>query len=351
MGEQIKEENKESIGTHALPACPLCGCEGTSVHTEMFDRMFKAPGKWSMSKCDNSSCGLLWLNPMPNDDELWKIYVEYYTHGSEGKYTFDFIRKIENKYYELAYGYKNLEKPSSPLPGFIVNLFPTEKSELDFRILGLDAKEGGKMLDIGCGNGHLIKRLMKMGWDVEGMDFDPVAVEYCNSQGLNAKAGDFFELNYPSNYYDAVTMSHVVEHVPDPAKTLKEIFRILKPGGKVVMATPNSDSWMYTDLFQGDWLSLHPPAHIHIFNLDNLGKAATDAGFKLEMAATTIRNDGWVYAVSKMLKRNNRFAFGTEKPSKPLIIKGKLMQLMGWFKLGMDNKSGGELYIKGIKPK
>lgn len=345
----MAEENKETIGVHPLPNCPVCGSEGHTEHKGMFDRMFKAPGTWEMSKCSNRSCQLLWLNPMPNDDELWKIYVEYYTHSGEGKYTFDFIRKIENNYYEIQYGYKNLKKSLSKFFGNLVYLFPTERAELDFRVLGLNALENGKVLDIGCGNGHLIKRLAKMGWDVEGMDFDPVAVEYCNQQGLNARAGDFFELNYPSNTYDAVTMSHVIEHVPDPLKTLKEIHRILKPGGKIVMATPNSESWMYTDLFKGDWLSLHPPAHIHIFNLKNLSKVVTDVGFKLGTAKTTTRNDGWVYSVSTMLKRNNRFAFGNEKPSKGLIIKGKFMQLLGWFKLGLDRKSGGELYVQGIK--
>jgi len=349
--EKVENENAGVIGTHPLPNCPICACKGKTVHSGMYDRMFKAPGKWEMSKCVNASCGLLWLNPMPNDDELWKIYVEYYTHGSEGKYTFDFIRNIENKYYELAYGYRNLDKPNSILPGFIVNLFPTEKSELDFRILGLDAVPGGKMLDIGCGNGHLIKRLMKMGWNVEGMDFDPVAVEYCKSLGLNAKAGDFFELNYPSDYYDAVTLSHVIEHVPNPAKTLTEIFRILKPGGKVVMATPNSDSWLYTDVFKENWLSLHPPAHIHIFNLDNLGDLVKNAGFELKKAKTTVRNDGFVYAASTMLKQSNKFAFGREKPSMPINILGKFLQLLGWFKLGTNPKLGGELFIMGVKPK
>lgn len=345
----IEKEKEDTIGVHPLPKCPVCGSEGKTVHSGMFDRMFKAPGVWEMSKCQNAVCGMMWLNPMPNDDELWKIYVEYYTHGSEGKYTFDFIRKIENNYYEIQYGYKNLIKSVPKFFGSLLYLLPTERAELNFRVLGLEALPGGKVLDIGCGNGHLIKRLAKMGWEVEGMDFDPKAVEYCKSQGLNAKAGDFFDLNYPSNYYDAVTLSHVIEHVPDPLKTLKEIHRILKPGGRVHMATPNSYSWMYKELFHGDWLSLHPPAHIHIFNVDNLSRVVKDAGFELGVATSTIRNDNWVYAVSHMLKKNNRFAFGQEKPSKALIIKGKLMQLWGWFKLGMDGKSGGEIFIQGIK--
>tara|TARA_B100000508_G_scaffold121389_1_gene103033 strand:+ start:10924 stop:11979 length:1056 start_codon:yes stop_codon:yes gene_type:complete len=351
VSKQTAIENKDSIGTHPLPECPLCGSTGETIHTGLFDRMYSAPGKWDMSKCSNSACQMLWLNPMPNNDELWKIYVEYYTHRSVGKYTFDFIRKIENKYYESAYGYKNLEKLNSLLPGFVVNLFPTEKAELDFRIMGLDACESGKMLDIGCGNGHLIKRLAKMGWEVEGMDFDPMAVEYCKSQGLNAKSGDFFELNYPSDYYDAVTLSHVIEHVPDPKKTIREVFRILKPGGKIVMETPNSKSWMYTDLFQSEWLHLHPPAHIHVFNLSNLKQIVLESGFEVEVANSNVRNDAWVYAMGKMFQTNKQITYEGVKPKKSLLIMGKVKQLLGWFKLGMDPESGGELYIKAIKPK
>jgi 2-polyprenyl-3-methyl-5-hydroxy-6-metoxy-1,4-benzoquinol methylase len=313
--------------------------------------MYSAPGKWNMSKCTNSTCGLLWLNPMPVEEDLWKIYVNYYTHGTQGKYTFDFIRKIENKYYEHEYGYKNLEKPNSALPGWLVKLFPTEKAELDFRILGLEANEGGKLLDIGCGNGHLIKRLSNMGWDVEGMDFDPVAVEYCKSQGLNARSGNFFDMNYPSNYYDAVTMSHVIEHVPDPAKTLKEVYRILKPGGTLVMETPNSDSWIYNDIMQEEWLHLHPPAHIIIFNSENMKTLVESVNFEIKKLNTNVRNDAWTYSIGRLWKTDINKTFEGAKPGKGLLIKGKLIQLLGWLKLQFNSKSGGELYIKCTKPR
>ena len=76
-----------------------------------------------------------------------------------------------------------------------------------------------------------------------------------------------------------------------------------------------------------------------------------NAGFELKKAKTTVRNDGFVYAASTMLKQSNKFAFGREKPSMPINILGKFLQLLGWFKLGTNPKLGGELFIMGVKPK
>src|SRR5438067_13139735 len=60
--------------------CFLCQSEGRPLHTNLRDRLFGAPGRWTFTQCLNPACGLVWLDPMPLESELWKAYHTYYTH-------------------------------------------------------------------------------------------------------------------------------------------------------------------------------------------------------------------------------------------------------------------------------
>ena len=62
------------------PHCDLCGGNGAKVYQNQRNRLFKAPDEWTLKRCLNSSCGLLWLDPMPLPDDLHLAYTSYYTH-------------------------------------------------------------------------------------------------------------------------------------------------------------------------------------------------------------------------------------------------------------------------------
>src|SRR5688500_8488320 len=67
--------------TRSRPSCLLCGTPGARIYTGLNDRLYNAPGEWSLSKCTNAACELVWLDPMPVPEDLPLAYRTYYTHG------------------------------------------------------------------------------------------------------------------------------------------------------------------------------------------------------------------------------------------------------------------------------
>lgn len=338
------------IATHSQPHCRCCGSEGTILYKGLKDRLFGAAGEWDLKQCTNNSCQLVWLDPMPNADEIYKAYLDYYTRAEFKSSILPGIRLLENGYLALRYGYKTGASAVGKLLGGLLYLFPTERAEADFYVLELDASERGRLLDIGCGNGHLISRLQKYGWQVEGIDFDEQAVAYCQSKGLNVKVGDLQSQQYPDDTFDILTLNHVIEHISDTEALLSECFRILKKGGSLVIATPNTKSMLHEGHFGRNWLSLDPPRHLYLFNLDNLTTFARRAGFAITVAKTIIRNEFGVYLGSNSIARKGTFAMGKGGHSKIDHVMGRAYQLWEWFRLFFEKDKGGELFLKITKP-
>ena len=98
------------------------------------------------------------------------------------------------------------------------------------------------------------------------------AVQVARQRGLEVDCGAVEDQRYPAAAFDAVTLNHVIEHVPDPLATVAECRRLLKPGGRLLMFTPNAGSlahWM----FGRDWRGLEPPRHLHLFAPGDNGQA------------------------------------------------------------------------------
>ncbi len=116
---------------------------------------------------------------------------------------------------------------------------------------------GGKLLDVGCGSGTLGSVLLADGRydEVHGLELSEEAAARARDRGLNAIA---FNLNsgefpYPDSTFDTVTCLAVIEHVPDPRRLLDEIARVMKPGGTLLLDTPNIRyaKHLWTLLFRG----------------------------------------------------------------------------------------------------
>lgn len=337
------------IKSNPLPNCIICNNKGNILHENLNDRLFGSVGVWNFRKCSNNECGTLWLDPMPQSDEIWKAYQEYYTHEDDKTNIFPFLRSIEQAYISAKYGYAREQNLLKHLLSYLLYLFPTECAEIDIRVFYLNANKGAKLLDIGCGNGSLIQRLAKREWDVRGIDFDEKAVKHCQSKGLNVTDGDLISQKFNDSSFDVITLNHVLEHLFNPLEVINECFRILKPGGELVISTPNNNSWLYNKIFKKYWLTLDPPRHVIIYNRKSLTSILRNTGFYISSSKTTIRNEFYVYVGSKAIKKNGAFAMGKEKPNKIDLIYGKLFQLLSWFYLFINKDSGGEVLVKAIK--
>jgi SAM-dependent methyltransferase len=156
--------------------------------------------------------------------------------------------------------------------------FPMSRRQADAEVRFLKYVPDGQLLDVGCGSGAWLKSMRELGWRAEGVDFDENAIAVAQQDGLKVSAGSLEQQGYPSDKFDAVTLSHVIEHVPDPVGTLTECARILKPGGKLIVATPNNWSLGHR-LFRKNWRGLEPPRHLHIFSPQSLRRTLQLAGF------------------------------------------------------------------------
>ena len=139
----------------------------------------------------------------------------------------------------------------------------------------------GRLLEIGSGYGFLVAAFQKDGWDAVGVDPDSHASAYARlNNGVAAITGTLADANIADGSLDVVIMNHVIEHVPDPLGMLKEIHRVLKPNGHLVMETPVYDSLTYRLLGRRE-RSLSCSGHIYFFTTKSLERSFRLAGFEL----------------------------------------------------------------------
>jgi SAM-dependent methyltransferase len=153
-------------------------------------------------------------------------------------------------------------------------------------------------------------------------------------------AGSLEEQDFAEGSFDAVTLNHVSEHVPDPLRTIAECARILKPAGELVMFTPNGSSlghWM----FKRNWRGLEPPRHVQIFTIQSLVQILRRAAFQKVTVRPQIAKS--VIYESFLLWRGTSGRLGTSHRNWPAWVFARLFTLLELCLCGGDTK-GGRLY-------
>ena len=343
-----------AIRAAARPACLVCAGAGSVLYKGIPDRLFHSKGEWTIVRCGNAACGLLWLDPMPLAEDLHKAYAEYYTHADQPARADSFLRSayakfVKNGYLALRYGY-TLVDPGFPgrwLGLLMYALHPARRLELDCSVMYLPENRGGRVLEIGFGSCALMEHLRSVGWTPEGLDFDPVCVERARAKGFEARTGALEDAKFPDGRFDAVVMSHAFEHVPDPIGLLREIRRVLKPGGTFVSLTPNAVAHGHR-VFGRDWLALDPPRHLHLFSPDSLRGALAKVPFSSVRVFTTANGADYIYLSSRDLVRTGRHPLGA--PLNPgEWRRGRLFQLWESLRLWVNPDAGEELVVYAVK--
>jgi len=137
-----------------------------------------------------------------------------------------------------------------------------------------------RMLDIGCSIGATVEMAQQIGWDAEGVDVSETAVAKCRSRGLRCHRMDGIRLPFDDESFDVVTSWHVIEHVENVQQTLNEWYRVVRPGGVMVLETPDA-GYLKARLKGAAYQKFWAPEHIYTFRKHNLQPFLERAGFEI----------------------------------------------------------------------
>jgi len=285
----LNQNDSKEILTEEHSQCHFCSKSGEVIYEELSDRLFGTEGTWRLVRCPDLECGLVWLNPRPQESNIMKAYATYLTHGED----------------ENIYSKKGKNKAKTLFLTFLQKSMRRSRLNIWLKYIGKKPNGTGRLLEVGCGDGRKLVLMKEHGWKVEGQEIDAKAAEVARTAAqCEVHVGALDALSFPENTFDAIIMSHVIEHVFDPTALLKECLRILKPQGRLICVTPNTQSLGHK-YFKTHWIGLDPPRHIHIFNSDNLKCLSQNAGFKEIDVSTTSINAALLNLTSFDFKMHN----------------------------------------------
>jgi len=293
-------------GLEAVEACPVCGARGRELlYDGLTDRVFFcAPGVWTLYRC--LGCGSAYMDPRPTRRTIGLAYRSYFTHetpcAAAPERPATPLRRLKaalrNDYLRSRYGIS--VGPAVPLGRLAVYLAVHRRLNIDRWVRHLPRpSRGARLLDVGCGNGQYLITARTLGWDAWGIDPDPGAVAAARSAGLRVEQRGFPDTGLPDGYFDVVTMNHVIEHLHDPVGALREVRRILKPGGTLWIATPNIGS-IGGRYYGHHWRGLEPPRHLVLFTAASLALACKRAGLPRPRWRRSLQAS-WMFEASEQI--------------------------------------------------
>ncbi len=337
-----------TIGVEEVTSCFLCKGPGAELHAPQPDRLFGAPGRWGFMRCPQ--CGLVWLRPRPIPADIHKAYTSYFTHDevqSRSRLS-AWLEKTESALCAANPGYGALADGWGwKLLGKVLSWLPPFKEIGTLGTMCLNGARKGKLLDVGCGNGRFLAKMREASWEVEGVETDPEAAKYARERlRISVHTGTLENAGFAGESFDAVTLHHVIEHVYDPCGLLRECWRVLKPGGRLVAITPNNQSLGHR-LFQHCWRGLEPPRHLFIFSLDTLRSCCQQAGLQVDVLRTSARAARYIWMVSHTVRQEGVFQPSAVTWSSR--FGGLVFRVREELALLTSNASGEELVLIGSR--
>jgi SAM-dependent methyltransferase len=165
-------------------------------------------------------------------------------------------------------------------------------------------QEPGRVLDFGCGAGEYLLQRRAEGWACAGVEVSEAAIEVARGEALDVRTTLSGEAGFPDGSFDYVRANHALEHVIDPAAVLREMHRVLKPGGTLFLGVPTNDG-MNARLFGPYWWYLGAPVHPVTFSTRGLVGLVRRIGFWVERVSTNSDFGGVAGSLQILLNRNS----------------------------------------------
>ena len=233
--------------------CPICDYPNAQSHYRMKDRFFAVSSEeFELYRC--SSCGLLFQQEEEIRERLADLYPPGYWWQASGR-----LSSLEAVYREWIVRHDQL--------GFVTSL--------------LSESRGERLLDIGCGNGTFVQLAHGAGLDAYGLEQSQEAVEVAEQQ----VPGRIFQgieqdLVERKEQFDIITLFHCLEHLTSPFLYLKNLQKLLRGPGKLVVQVPNVHS-LQAKLFGSRWYGLDCPRHVYNYSTTSLIHLLERAGFRI----------------------------------------------------------------------
>lgn len=252
------------MSASAQMVCKICG--SPRLRQRPFGYEFH--GRWLQAwGCDD--CGIIFIHPQPTAEELTALYSKEYFEG-------DFRCGHEGRYFDT----QTLDRLSDTrMIREIKQFIPS-----------------GRFLEIGCAGGAFLNAARTEGYDVCGVEFSDDAAEFArNHFGLNVVTGDVYDARFDNETFDVVFLGDVLEHLPEPCATLKEIYRITTEGGLTVLACPTQTNTLFSrigfmiyDVIKKKATVQLPPYHLFEYRLKSLSGLLKRSGFSVMRCRQTI---------------------------------------------------------------
>ncbi len=252
--------------------CGMCGAHDEQL---LHRKQVSSGTEFSVVRC--RACGLVYVNPRLQEDEVARIYHDpgYFSRAADST---------------TGYSHYTADKDLHVL--FFRGQLQT-----------LEALMGkGRLLDVGCAYGFLLEEAARRGWQPQGVEVSTEAARHSHAAcGVPVFNGTLRDAAFPDEAFDAVVMNDVIEHMPDPAAEIREVHRILQPGGLFILHTPNEASpWHW--LMGRHWIHLKPEEHLYYFSPRTLSTMLAACGFEVVYARPRSKMTNAAYIVGVLGK-------------------------------------------------
>jgi 2-polyprenyl-3-methyl-5-hydroxy-6-metoxy-1,4-benzoquinol methylase len=325
---ELHMQNAPHIDETPATHCVVCGA-GPNLRSAIAcgqDYEYETcRNKWHMWQC--KTCSHVQLDPRPADNTLATIYPSNY------------------------YSY-NMQESVSKLALKCKSLMDQRK----FRgILRMMKSPPSSYLDVGCGDGRYLKLMMNKGLpfqQVHGLEIEENAVKRAREKGLNVHYARVEDASHIADgSLDLITMFHVIEHLENPRDVVKSLAKKLRPGGMLILETPNIDSLDARIFRKSFWGGYHFPRHWHIFSPNSMRQLMETNGFTIEKVSYQPGHAFWLYSFHHFIKyKINHPKFATwihplhNVPALAIIVAFDLLR--SWF--GFRTSA---MLVAGVKSK
>lgn len=287
-----------------VTSCPVCG--------ETNIKPYLICGDYSISKeefnivqCTN--CTFTFTNPRPDSNEIGKYYQSdiYISHHA-------------NKGGFIPWVYRSIRDIQ------FVNKTDIIKKHINRHI---------SLLDIGCGTGAFLEYCKKLNWNVIGVEPDQDARESTKEKGISAYELD--HLNNTNDKYDVITMWHVLEHVHDLDERIKQLHRLIKDDGIIIIAVPNYRSFD-SQVYSKYWAAYDLPRHLSHFSIDTITKLFSKYSFQRTEIIPMKYDSYYVSIKSEEYQGSNKFIG---------FLKGTINGFLSNIKARSNNEYSSLIYV------